>query len=54
MAKEEMNVEFIEVDIEQFKAKMLPLHQEMLEANPAIVDAYQHIQEMNKKVKGEE
>lgn len=54
MAKEEMNVEFIEVDIEQFKEKMLPLHQEMLEANPDIVDAYQHIQEINKKIKGEE
>lgn len=50
IAINDMGVEFIDVDIEAFKAKVLPMQQEMLENNPNIQDFYKHIQEMNAKV----
>lgn len=53
MAKEDMGVEFIDVDVEPFKAKVLSLHQEMLQNNPAIVDVYDHIQVINRHIKEE-
>lgn len=52
-ASEDMGVEFLEADVERFKEKVLPLHQEMLEDNPAIVELYQAIQEVNERVKAE-
>lgn len=51
MAGDDMGVEFIEVDVEPFKEKVLPLHQEMLEHNPAIVDVYDYIQAINQHAK---
>ena len=46
-----MGVEFIYPDIAPFKEKVKNMQQEMLDANPAIVDVYNHIQEVNKQVK---
>lgn len=53
-ATEDMGVEFIDVDIEPFKQKVLPLHEKMLKENPKIADLYNHIQEENEKAKGGE
>ena len=53
MARDEMGVEFIEVDVAPFKEKVLPLHEEMLRKNPAIVDVYDYIQAINQHVKEE-
>lgn len=49
IAETEMGVEFIDVDIEAFKEKVLPLHEEMLKENPKIRAFYEHIQKMNEK-----
>lgn len=49
IAETEMGVEFIDVDIETFKEKVLPLHEEMLKENPKIRAFYEHIQKMNEK-----
>ncbi|MBS6644561.1 MAG: TRAP transporter substrate-binding protein [Clostridiaceae bacterium] len=54
IAQEEMGVNFIDVDVNAFKEKVLPLHEKMLKENPKIVDLYQHIQEANEKAKGGE
>ena len=51
-AKTDMGVEFIDVDVEAFKEKVLPLHEKMLSENPKIRDLYQHIQVENNKNKG--
>jgi len=51
-AKSDMGVEFIDVDVEAFKEKVLPLHEKMLSENPKIRDLYQHIQDENNKNKG--
>lgn len=47
IAEEDMGVQFSEVDVEAFKEKVLPLHEQMLEENPKIRDFYSHIQEVN-------
>lgn len=49
IAQEEMGVEFIDVDLEAFKEKVLPLHEEMLKENPKIKDFYEHIQKVNEE-----
>lgn len=49
IAQDEMGVEFIEVDTELFREKVLTLQQEMLEENPNIRDLYDHIQTFNEK-----
>lgn len=49
IAQNEMGVEFIEVDIEKFKAQVADVQQEMLDANPDIQDLYDHIQKVNQK-----
>ena len=49
IAMNDMGVEFIDVDIEPFREAALPLHDDMLERNPAIHDLYDHIQEINKQ-----
>ncbi|MDO4268821.1 MAG: TRAP transporter substrate-binding protein DctP, partial [Eubacteriales bacterium] len=47
----DMGVEFIDVDVEEFKNKVLPLHEEMLEDNPKIVDIYNQAQAANEAAK---
>lgn len=49
IAENQMGVEFIEVDVDAFKEKVLPLHEEMLEKNEDIRDFYEYIQEINEK-----
>ena len=46
-AQNDMGVEFINVDIDVFKDKVEPLHEEMLEENEDIRELYEHIQEIN-------
>lgn len=52
IATDEMGVEFIDVDVEAFKEKVLPLHESMLQENGKIRDLYDHIQAANEKAKG--
>lgn len=52
IAINDMGVEFIDVDVEAFKQRVLPLHEKMLSDNPKITDLYNYIQEANKKAKG--
>ena len=52
IASEEMGVEFIDVDVEAFKEKVLPLHESMLQENEKIRDLYDQIQAANEKAKG--
>lgn len=52
IATDEMGVEFIDVDVEAFKEKVLPLHESMLQENEKIRDLYDHIQDANEKAKG--
>lgn len=54
IATEDMGVEFIDVDVDAFKEKVLPLHEKMLNDNPKIGDFYKHIQSVNEQAKGEE
>lgn len=49
IAQNDMGVEFIDVDIDSFKAKVEALHEEMLSENADIVDLYDHIQEINEQ-----
>lgn len=51
-AAEEMGVNFIEVDVDAFKEKVLPLHEKMVSENPKIVDFYSHIQAVNEAARG--
>lgn len=53
-AQNEMGMEFIDVDINLFKEKVLPLHEQMLQDNPKIGDIYQQVQVSNEKAKGEQ
>lgn len=52
IAADNMGVEFIDVDVEAFKEKVLPLHQQMLDSNPKIRDLYEHIRQANENAKG--
>ena len=52
IATDEMGVEFIDVDVEAFKEKVLPLHESLLQENEKIRDLYDHIQAANEKAKG--
>ena len=52
IAAEEMGVEFINVDVEAFKEKVLPLHETMLQENDKLRDLYDHIQAANEQAKG--
>lgn len=52
IATDEMGVEFIDVDVEAFKEKVLPLHESILQENEKIRDLYDHIQAANEKAKG--
>ena len=53
-AEEQMNVTFIEPDINEFKDKVKDVQEEMLEDNPGIRDLYEHIQQYNEQYAGEE
>ena len=52
IAQNKMGVEFIDVDVDAFKQKVLPPHETMLNDNPKNVDLYNHIQEISEKAKG--
>ena len=52
IASEDMGVTFIDTDIAAFKAKVISLHERMLENNPKIRDFYEHIQDANEQMKG--
>ena len=54
VAQNDMGVQFIDVDVEAFKAKVLPLHEQMLKDNPKIVDIYDKAQEANEQASGEQ
>lgn len=54
IATEDMGVEFIDVDVEAFKAAVADVQEEMLEDNPNIRDTYDHIQEINAQYSSEE
>ena len=47
-----MNVEFIYPDVLAFQEKVLPLHKEVLDANPKLKPIYDRIQEIGKEVIG--
>ncbi|MEG2290102.1 MAG: TRAP transporter substrate-binding protein [Clostridium sp.] len=47
-----MGVEFIYPDVELFKQKVLPLHDELLAGNEKLKPIYDKVQEVNKQVKG--
>ena len=50
-----MGVEFIDVDVNAFKQKVLPLHEKDVKMkNPKIRDLYEHIQEANEAAAGKE
>ena len=53
-AEEQMNVTFIEPDINEFKDKVKDVQEEMLEDNPSIRDLYEHIQQYNEQYAEEE
>lgn len=46
-----MGVEFIETDVQKFKEKVLPLHEELLLQNSKLKPIYEKIQQVNKEVK---
>lgn len=46
-----MGVEFINVDVELFKQKVLPLHKELMTKNEKLQPIYEKIQVINKQVK---
>ena len=50
-AESVMGVEFYDPDQSLFREKVLPLHEQMLEKNPAIRDIYDHIQTFNEQYK---
>ncbi|WP_426709696.1 TRAP transporter substrate-binding protein [Cetobacterium sp. SF1] len=50
----EMNVQFLYPDVSAFKEKVLPLHQEVIEANPKLKPIYEKIQEVGKNLGGED
>lgn len=53
-AQDHMGVEFIEVDVDVFKEKVLPLQNQMVKENPGISALYNHIQSINEQVGAKE
>lgn len=51
-AKEEMNVQFFYPDVLPFQEKVLPLHQEVVTANPKLIPIYEKIQEVGRSMTG--
>lgn len=52
IAVEQMGVQFIHVDVDVFKERVLSLHEQMMKDNPKIADLYQHIQKVNQNMRG--
>lgn len=52
IAVEQMGVQFIHVDVDVFKERVLSLHEQMMKDNPKIADLYQHIQKVNQSMRG--
>lgn len=50
-AEEKMEVKFSYPDIEPFKEIVLPLHQEVINANPKLPEIYEAIQNKGKELK---
>lgn len=53
-SKNEQGVEFINVDVQQFRDKVIGVQQEMINNNPKIKDMYEHIQDVNAKYENKE
>ncbi|CEM63465.1 TRAP transporter substrate-binding protein [Treponema phagedenis] len=53
VSQSKMGVEFIESDVQSFKERVIPLHQQILKNNSKIKALYDYIDEMNKKYKDE-
>lgn len=49
----EMGVQFLDVDVEAFRQKVLPLHEELLSANPKLQPIYDRIQQISDEMKEE-
>ncbi len=43
-----MGVEFITVDVNEFRNKVIPLHQELLSATPELKPLYEQADQFNK------
>ncbi|MGN0250287.1 MAG: TRAP transporter substrate-binding protein [Oliverpabstia sp.] len=54
IAMNDMGVEFIDVNVQEFKDKVSGVQQDMLNENPHIQNLYDHIQEVNEKYTQEE
>ena len=52
IAKNEMGVTFMDVDVQVFKDAVADVQQNMLDSNPAIADLYEHIQKVNAQYEG--
>lgn len=52
IAVNDMGVEFIETDVDAFKEKVLPLHEQMLKENSKIAAFYEYIGQANEKARG--
>lgn len=53
-AKNEQHVEFINVDVQAFRDKVIGVQQDMIDNNPKIKDMYEHIQTVNAKYEDKE
>lgn len=53
IATNDMGVEFIDVDVDAFRQKVLPLHEQMLNENPKIRNIYDAVQAAAEQEKGE-
>lgn len=49
-AREKMGVEFIQVDAGLFRERVLPLQEEMMKKNPAIIPVYEYVQKVNRRL----
>lgn len=53
VAENDMGVEFVEVDADKFREKVLPLQEKMLRENPRLVPLYEAIQKVNSQFREE-
>lgn len=52
IAKNDMGVTFMDVDVQVFKDAVADVQQNMLDSNPDIADLYEHIQKVNAQYEG--